>query len=191
MKNKFLNNNKNNFIILGTIGISILIFLSAYMITYKVISFKNDTNFVNRNSYESISKNNTRDLVIVSQNDDGEFMEKNRMKLELMDINKIFTDVYPLGKYEIIDFNDKSIVLKEKDENNFNPNMYYIGEKNGYITVFKSDNNGKLFIENEKVDISSKKVDSLPVSDRNLVLNYQLSSDNRDEMQYILSELET
>ncbi|AID44851.1 Hypothetical protein SFBmNL_00943 [Candidatus Arthromitus sp. SFB-mouse-NL] len=191
MKNKFLNNNKNNFIILGIIGISILIFLSAYMITYKVISFKNDTNFVNRNSYESISKNNTRDLVIVSQNDDGEFMEKNRMKLELMDINKIFTDVYPLGKYEIIDFNDKSIVLKEKDENNFNPNMYYIGEKNGYITVFKSDNNGKLFIENEKVDISSKKVDSLPVSDRNLVLNYQLSSDNRDEMQYILSELET
>lgn len=191
MKNKFLNNNKNNFIILGTIGISILIFLSAYMITYKVISFKNDTNFVNRNSYESISKNNTRDLVVVSQNDDGEFMEKNRMKLELMDINKIFTDVYPLGKYEIIDFNDKSIVLKEKDENNFNPNMYYIGEKNGYITVFKSDNNGKLFIENEKVDISSKKVDSLPVSDRNLVLNYQLSSDNRDEMQYILSELET
>ena len=191
MKNKFLNNNKNNFIILGIIGISILIFLSAYMITYKVISFKNDTNFVNRNSYESISKNNTRDLVIVRQNDDGEFMEKNRMKLELMDINKIFTDVYPLGKYEIIDFNDKSIVLKEKDENNFNPNMYYIGEKNGYITVFKSDNNGKLFIENEKVDISSKKVDSLPVSDRNLVLNYQLSSDNRDEMQYILSELET
>jgi len=191
MKNKFLNNNKNNFIILGIIGISILIFLSAYMINYKVISFKNDTNFVNRNSYESISKNNTRDLVIVSQNDDGEFMEKNRMKLELMDINKIFTDVYPLGKYEIIDFNDKSIVLKEKDENNFNPNMYYIGEKNGYITVFKSDNNGKLFIENEKVDITSKKVDSLPVSDRNLVLNYQLSSDNRDEMQYILSELET
>lgn len=191
MKNKFLNNNKNNFIILGIIGISIVIFLSAYMITYKVISFKNDTNFVNRNSYESISKNNTRDLVVVSQNDDGEFMEKNRMKLELMDINKIFTDVYPLGKYEIIDFNDKSIVLKEKDENNFNPNMYYIGEKNGYITVFKSDNNGKLFIENEKVDISSKKVDSLPVSDRNLVLNYQLSSDNRDEMQYILSELET
>lgn len=191
MKNKFLNNNKNNFIILGIIGISIVIFLSAYMITYKVISFKDDTNFVNRNSYESISKNNTRDLVIVSQNDDGEFMEKNRMKLELMDINKIFTDVYPLGKYEIIDFNDKSIVLKEKDENNFNPNMYYIGEKNGYITVFKSDNNGKLFIENEKVDISSKKVDSLPVSDRNLVLNYQLSSDNRDEMQYILSELET
>lgn len=191
MKNKFLNNNKKNFIILGIIAISVVIFLSAYMITYKVISFKNDTNFVNRNSYESISKNNTRDLVIVSQNDDGEFMEKNRMKLELTDINKIFTDIYPLEKYEIIDFNDKSIVLKEKDENNFNPNMYYIGEKNGYITVFKSDNNGKLFIENEKIDISSKKVDSLPISDRNLVLNYQLSSDNRDEMQYILSELET
>ncbi len=60
------------------------------MITYKVISFKNDTNFVNRNSYESISKNNTRDLVIVSQNDDGwNLWKKNRMKLELMDINKI------------------------------------------------------------------------------------------------------
>lgn len=190
MKNKFLNN-KNNFIILGIICISILVFLSAYMITYKNINFKTGTNFVNKNSYETISKSGTRDLVIVTQNDDGEFMEKNRIKLELADINKILTDMYSMDKYDIVDFNDKSIILKEKDTNNFNPNMYYIGEKNGYITVFKSDKNGKLFIENEKIDISTKKVDSLPAIDRNLVLNYQLTSENRDEMQYILSELET
>lgn len=191
MEIKFLKNNKGKLLTVFLILVSVALFVLVYFVTYNAISSKNNSNLVNKNSYESISKNDTRDLVIVSQGDDGDFMEKNRIKMELSDINKIFTDMYPIGKYEIIDFNDKSIILKEIEENIFDPNMYYIGEKNGYITVFKSDNNGNLFIENEDMDVSSKKVESLPIADRNLVLNYEISSNNREEMQYILSELET
>lgn len=191
MEIKLLKSNKGKLLIGLVILIAIALFISVYTVTYNVMNSKNSSNFVNKNVHEIISKNSTRELIVVSENVDGEFKEKNRMKLELADINKIFTEVYPIGKYEIMDFNDKSIVLREINNNNFDPNMYYIGERDGYITVFKTDDSGNLFIENESSDISSKKVESLPVTDRSLVLNYELKSDDREEVQDILSELET
>ncbi len=192
MEIKFLKDRKNKlFIIILTVLIAIALFISAYYITYNVIGTKNSSNFVNKNNHDGIVRNTTRDLVIVNEESDGQFIEKDRIKLELTDINKILVDMYPLNEYEIVDFNDKSIVIKEIISNSFDPDMYYIGEKNGYITVFKSDVNGNLFIEDENSDISTKKVDSLPLSDRDLVLNYELKSNDRDELQDILSELET
>lgn len=191
MEIKFLKDKKKRFIIAASLLLCILIFLVTYLITYNLNKLNSDVNFVNRNNYEIMSKNNTRELVIVNENSDGEFLEKNRIKLELSDINKIFTDMYPIGGYEIIDFNDKAIILKEINDKKFDPNMYYIGEKDGYITVFKSDEDGNLFIEDESLDISSKKVESLPIADRELVVNYELKSNEREDVQDMLSELET
>lgn len=191
MEIKFLKDKKKRFIIAASLLLCILIFLVTYLITYNLNKLNSDVNFVNRNNYEIMSKNNTRELVIVNENSEGEFLEKNRIKLELSDINKIFTDMYPIGGYEIIDFNDKAIILKEVNDKKFDPNMYYIGEKDGYITVFKSDEDGNLFIEDESLDISSKKVESLPIADRELVVNYELKSNEREDVQDILSELET
>lgn len=191
MEFKFLKNNKKRIILLVSIFSCLSIFLITYFITYNFNMKNGSVNFVNRNKHEVMLKNQTRELVIVNQNFDGEILEKNRIKLELSDINKFFTDMYTGGKYEIIDFNDKSIILKELGGKDFEPNMYYIGERDGYITVFKSDDKGSLFVENESLDISDKKVESLPVSDRELVVNYELKSNDREEVQDILSELET
>lgn len=172
-------------------AICVFVFSITYFITYNITRMKSNVNFVNKNNYEIISKNNMRDIVVVSENSNGELIEKSRMKLEISDLNKVFKEMYPIGGYEIINFDDSSIILKETSNKNFSPNMYYIGEKDGYVTVFKSDDNGNLFIENENLDISSKKVDSLPLTDRELVTNYELKSNERDEVQDILSELET
>lgn len=191
MEIKLSKSNRSKLLIVVIILIAIALFISVYSITYNIINSKNSSNLVNKNIHDIISKNSTRELVIVGEDVDGEFIEKNRIKLELEDINKVFTEMYPIGDYKIMDFDDKSIVIMEINNSNFDPNMYYIGEKDGYITVFKSDNNGNLFIENESSDISSKKVESLPVMDRNLVLNYELKSGDREEVQDILSELET
>lgn len=191
MEIKLSKSNRSKLLIVVIILIAIALFISVYSITYNIINSKNSSNLVNKNIHDIISKNSTRELVIVGEDVDGEFIEKNRIKLELEDINKVFTEMYPIGDYKIMDFDDKSIVIMEMNNSNFDPNMYYIGEKDGYITVFKSDNNGNLFIENESSDISSKKVESLPVMDRNLVLNYELKSGDREEVQDILSELET
>ena len=112
MEIKFLKDKKKRFIIVASLLLCVSIFLLTYLITYNLNKLNSNVNFVNRNNYEIMSKNNTRELVIVNENSEGEFLEKNRIKLELSDINKIFTDMYPLGGYEIIYFNDKSIILK-------------------------------------------------------------------------------
>lgn len=190
MEIKFLKDRKSKWIVL-TLALSIIIFLVIYGITYMFNKPVHNMNFINRHGQESVVKHDTRELIIVGKDENGEIQEKNRIKIELADINKVFADVYPSTSYDIVDFNDKSITLKEKDVQNFDPNTYYIGEKDGYIALFKSDEKGNLFIENESLDISSRKVDSLPVADRELVMNYELRSVERDEMHDILSELET
>lgn len=191
MEIKFLKNKKNRMTIIISLCVLALFFTSVYCVTYVYNKNKKNVNFVNKNTHEIVLKNNTRELIIVDTDSNGDFFEKSKMKMELSDINKIFTEMYPLGGYEIVDFNDKSIILKELDQKRFEPNMYYIGEKDGYITVFKSDENGKLFVEDETSDISSKKVELLPTTDRELVLNYELKSNERGKVEYILSELET
>ena len=194
MEIKFLNDKKNKFIVcvsLVLIILGLVIFFATYTITYNFSKSNNNLNFVNKNGYENSLKVNTKEIVLVSENTDGEYSEKSRIRLELSDINKVFKDMYPIGEYEIIDFNDDSIILKEVSKQVFDPNMYYIGEKNGYITVFKTDNLGNLFVEDEISDVSSKNVNSLPISDRELVVNYKLKSNEKEEIQDILSELET
>lgn len=190
MEIKFLKYKKFRIVAIAFV-IFALLFSITYLVTYNITRMRTNVNFVNKNNYEIISKNNMRDVVVVSENSNGELLEKSRMKLEITDINKVFKEMYPIGGYEIINFDDKSIILKETSNRNFSPNMYYIGEKDGYITVFKSDDKGNLFIENEKLDISSKRVESLPFTDRELVINYELKSNEREEVQDILSELET
>ncbi len=191
MEIKFFKNKKNILTLFISLFVLLIIFTIVYFVTYTYNKNQKDVNFVNKNSHEIALKNNTRELIIVDIDRNGDFFEKSKMKMELSDINKIFTEMYPLGGYEIVDFNDKSIILKESEQKKFEPNMYYIGEKNGYITVFKSDENGKLFVENESSDVSSKKVELLPTTDRELVLNYELKSNERGEVEHILSELET
>lgn len=191
MEIKFINKKNKILIILILILICVSVFLVTYFITYKLNAKNRNANFVNRNKYETAMKNEIRELVIVNQNSFGEFSEKNRIKLEIADINKFFEEMYLNSSYEILDFNDKSIILRELSIKVFEPNMYYIGEKDGYVTVFKSNEEGKLFVENESIDISNKKVDFLPLADREMVRNYELKSDNREGVQYILSELET
>lgn len=190
MEIKFLKDKKNVFIIAVTLLLSAILFTLVYTIAYNANSSKSNVDFVSRTGHEKISKNKTKEVVVVKQDLKGDLLEKTRIKIELEDLGKAFSEMYPTDKYEIVNFSDDSIILKEKQAINFIPNKYYIGQKDGYVTVFKSDDNGNLFIENEG-DVSSKKVESLPIADRELVVNYKLSSLERDEVQYILSELET
>lgn len=190
MEIKFLKGKGKIITIIVLVFVCVSIFSATYFITYR-LNAKNKNALVNRNKYETAIKSESKEIVIVNQNASGEFSEKNRIRLEISDINKFLEDMYSKGSYEILDFNDKSIILKELNNKVFDAGMYYIGEKDGYVTVFKADKDGKLFVENEKVDISNKKVDSLPITDREMVRNYELKSDNREGVQYILSELET
>ncbi|MDR3595750.1 hypothetical protein [Clostridium sp.] len=69
------------------------------------------------------------------------------------------------------------------------PNKYYIGEKNGYLAIYKTDEDGTLLIENSNdVYSSSKKVDSLRDIDKNKIINFELEYNSKEDAEESLSE---
>lgn len=69
------------------------------------------------------------------------------------------------------------------------PNKYYIGEKDQYLAIFKTDDNGTLSIENsEDVYSNSKKVDNLREIDKNKIKNFELEYDSKEDAEESLSE---
>lgn len=69
------------------------------------------------------------------------------------------------------------------------PNKYYIGEKDKYLAIFKTDDNGTLSIENsEDVYSNSKKVDNLREIDKNKIKNFELEYDSKEDAEESLSE---
>ena len=69
------------------------------------------------------------------------------------------------------------------------PNKYYIGEKDGFLAIFKTDSDGTLSIENsEDVYSNSKKVNNLREIDKNKIKNFELEYDSKEDAEESLSE---
>ena len=69
------------------------------------------------------------------------------------------------------------------------PNKYYIGEKDGFLAIYKTDKDGILLIENsEDVFSNSKKVDSLRESDKQKIMNFEFEYNSKDEAEESISE---
>ena len=69
------------------------------------------------------------------------------------------------------------------------PNKYYIGEKDGFLAIYKTDNDGTLLIENsEDVYSNNKKVDNLRESDKNKIKNFEFEYDTKEDAEEGLSE---
>ena len=67
-------------------------------------------------------------------------------------------------------------------------NKYYLGEKDGYFAIYKSDENGKVFIEDESdVYRSSKMVNTIPKDDQEAIKSFKFGYDTKDEAKEILS----
>ena len=69
------------------------------------------------------------------------------------------------------------------------PNKYYIGEKDGYLAIYKTDNTGTLTIENkEDVYSDGKKFDSLTEGDKTKIKNFEFEYDSKEDAEENLSE---
>lgn len=100
-------------------------------------------------------------------------------------------EIYLKEGYELSSVSDKEIILVKNVEKSFEPGRYYLGEEKGFVAIFKSDDKGKLFIEDYKKDIITRKVDSLPEGDRVLLKNYQLKFDTKEEAYDQIAEIES
>lgn len=187
-------NKKKLFI--GIIIALVLIFSITYYLSTKYISNKQqpkDNSVVASQINKDKELSNNTKIYLFS----GEKKEK---ELTLAQLKKELNLDKDLTRYELSKaLKEKGYVLEiesngemtyKKDSSKaVKPNKYYIGEKDGYLAIYKTDNSGALSIEDSKdVYSDSKKVDSLGEIDKNKIKNFELEYNSKEDAEESLSE---
>ncbi|WP_160671338.1 hypothetical protein [Clostridium sp. C8-1-8] len=87
--------------------------------------------------------------------------------------------------YSIESMDDSQIILSRSFINKLQPNKYYLGEKNDFFAIYKTDSKGVPYIENASKDIfaDKKKVSSLPEQDKKDIVNFKMQFKTRDDAE--------
>ncbi|OOM76034.1 hypothetical protein CLPUN_28820 [Clostridium puniceum] len=84
---------------------------------------------------------------------------------------------------------DGEMTYKKDNSKSVKPNKYYIGEKDGFLAIYKTDKDGILLIENnEDIYLNNKKVNNLREMDKNKIKNFEFEYDSKEEAEENLSE---
>lgn len=194
---------KKNYAIF-TIGL--ILVLSIFVVSY----------YVTTNKLNAKSNNKPNDSIVYQSNNEDKLTDDTKIILKLRDeakgkitnskivsLSEIKKDIgnnmdqkslenyYMAEGYKLYSFTNKEVVFVKDVENKFEANKYYLGIQDGHVAIFKSDSEGKLFIEDKNKDIAKKLVDSLPEADKRLLKNYELKFDNKEEAYEQLAEIES
>lgn len=203
MKNKFENNNKKEIsnenkytnkklsIISGIIVTALVIsFFGSYFITDRLT---NPKYVKNATEEEKTVYNNTKalddDMILILMNQG--VVEKEQSILEFKKENFISSEIsqqfivnfFEANGYNLEELQDeKAVFSKDGTTNVLQPNKYYIGEKDGYFAIYKTDSEGNLTIESEDdVYRDSRSIDFLKGEDLEDIKNLKHCYDTKDE----------
>lgn len=173
------------------VGIVVLMgmcFSLSYLITDWITNPRYDTSIEEKTVYNSTEVlEDTTTIAIIS----GDGIDKEQSLKEFKEENNIQVDV---NQQFLIDFledsgyklealdNNKIVFKKENSENDLVANKYYLGEKDGYFAIYKTDENGRAFIEAENdVFRDYKKVNTIPVSAEEEIKSFKHYYDSKEE----------
>lgn len=189
-KKKSIRNKVTLFIVL-----LIVCFFSTYFIVDRLTNSKYKD--VSDNQSKTIVYNNTNslsdDMKIILKVDGivetSETLKEFKLDNNIDNVNEQFLiDYYASKGYSVESLSEKKVVLNKDEEVILEPNKYYLGEKDGYFAIYKSDENGKVFIEDESdVYRSSKMVNTIPKDDQEAIKSFKFGYDTKDEAKEILS----
>ncbi len=185
--------NKKKMVLLS-VALGILVFSGSYMVSYFYNKEKiSETNAVIENEKSSLilkdnykivlTKRTVSDEIIVESNIEVKEIKK---ELNIKEINvEQVVDLYKGKGYSVASTDDYQMVF-ERAVGTLEPNKYYIGDKDGYIAIYKSDINGIPVIESED-DITEREVGLLMEIDQNMIRNYEMVFDTKEECEEALS----
>ena len=186
------NNIKNNNLIkkIAFIILGIFVFSTGYFLSYNYNlkkvrevnsnSIRKETNnVVNSNTTVLFARRNLDDSVVIDYKTTiGDITKKE--SLTDAELESIVEEM-ALEGYELVSSENGEIVFLN-DMNILEAGKYYIGEKDGYIAMFKTDSKGVPIIEKPE-DVSTKKIDDLPEVDREKIINFEKKYDTREECE--------
>lgn len=203
MKNKFENSNEKEINNENKYTNKKLAIISGIIVTALVISFFGSYFITNRLTNPKYAKNTTEedktvynntkalddDMILILMNEG--VIEKEQSILEFKKENFISSDIsqqfivnfFEANGYNLEELQDEKVVFsKDGTTNVLQPNKYYIGEKDGYFAIYKTDSEGNLTIENEDdVYRDSRSIDFLQGEDLEDIKNLKHCYDTKDE----------
>lgn len=188
-KKKRIRNKVTLFIVL-----LIVCFFSTYFIVDRLTNSKNKDVNDNQSKTTVYNTNSLSDDMKIILKVDGivetsETLKEFKLDNNIDNVNEQFlVDYYASKGYSVESLSEKKVVLNKDEEVILEPNKYYLGEKDGYFAIYKSDENGKVFIEDESdVYRSSKMVNTIPKDDQEAIKSFKFGYDTKDEAKEILS----
>ena len=197
---EILNKKKKLVISLSVFLFLLICFGSTYYITdYFTNSNRNNSN-VEENKKDVFSNNNylSDDIYItLKTNDNVDMVDtlsniKSKFKLKDNITEEELSEALSKDGYKLYEKNKQKFTYIRNEEINsdkFEANKYYLGEENGYIAIFKTDENGNIIESEKKVYTDSKPISNLPEVDQNYIREYKFYSDNKDDILQKLSEM--
>lgn len=106
----------------------------------------------------------------------GELQNEISGRLTLKNVEDYF---YNMGFKLFSNKEDEIIFVKQT---RFEPEKYYLGAtKDGFLAIFKCDDEGNLIVEDPAVDISEKKVEEFPLNDQESIKKFEFEFGSKEE----------
>ena len=192
MKLKFKFSKKN--IALLSIALGALFFAGSYTVSYFYNREKiHEANAGIENEKQSIVLKDSYKIVLTKRTVDDDIIVENNLdvktikkELDVRELNvEQVVELYKQKGYSVSSTDDYQMIF-ERAVGTLEPNKYYIGDKDGYIAIYKSDVNGIPVIENED-DITQREISLLMEIDQNMIRNYEMVFDTKEECEEALS----
>ncbi|MDY4604393.1 hypothetical protein [Clostridium tertium] len=148
--------------------------------------YSENNKYLDNNIYVMLKTNDNIDMAenlinLKSKLDLSENITKEDLSEELS------TQGYVLSEWD----NNKLVYTRDAAVNTskFESDKYYLGEENGFISLFKTDSNGNIIESEKKVYSDSKPLSNLPEIDQNYIKEHKFSFDTKEEALQKLSEM--
>lgn len=186
-------------ILVSVVSLLAICFCISYFITdyFTNPNKESKNNFLNETVYSENAKYLSDNIYITLKTGDNIDMSETLLSLkDKLTLNENLTKD-ELSK----ELSKQGYILSEWDSNKLiynrdnianvtlEPNKYYLGEENGYISLFKTDGNGNIIESQKKVYSDSKPISNLPEIDQNYIKENKFSFDEREEALQKLSEM--
>lgn len=189
-------NKKKKILISMTIALA-LIFSITYYLSDRYIT---NTNTITNQGDEATQASNDKSALDDSVKVSLFAGDKKENELTIADLKKELNITGDVTQAELVDAlknkgytldlaSNGEVVFKRDPSKALDANKYYIGEKDGYLAIYKTDTNGTPSIEsNEDVYSDNKTVDSLREGDKTKIRNFELEYNSKDDAEESLSE---
>lgn len=198
---KNINKKQKAAMLVSFISLLAICFCLSYFITDYITNPNRDITNAEAQNETVYSENNKYlddNIYVMLKTNDNIDMAENlinlKSKLDLSEnitkedlSEELSTQGYVLSEWD----NNKLVYTRDAAVNTskFKSDKYYLGEENGFISLFKTDSNGNIIESEKKVYSDSKPLSNLPEIDQNYIKEHKFSFDTKEEALQKLSEM--